>query len=750
MKFSKISLSAIAVISAVGMLLPHGSLAQTKAPSGLGTVDVASLKPISEMEGTIRGAVYADPSAPASERVHDLIRRMTFEEKLAMTGGWNKFLTHGVERLGIRPVSMADASQGIRVQTSLIKTPTTSFPGMLPMASTWNRELIAEMAAAIADECRSHGVDILLGPGINLQRLSVGGRNYEYFGEDPFLTGEMATSYVKALQGRGIISCPKHFLGNDQDFCRHVVNYTLDERTLREIYLLPWEKVITEGGALAVMTGNNSVNGYHNVMNRNLLQETLRDDFGFKGMIMTDWQNSSYFPALQRYVLTSGGTLMMPDNNALMEYVKAEAASSYARKAEIEVLVEKMIYPTLYALFEMGIFDRQFNDMSRFESTAPHEALAARCATEAMVLLRNEKNILPIKDNVKTILLAGVEESTSGTGSGFVKGYNHVSFEDGLRAEFGDRLIVSRTPSDAEIKKAGVILFCINKPAGEGYDVPFEKGSEQIEALEHILTLNKNVVVLISACNSIPTVSWANKARGIVWTYFLGQQRGTALASLLSGKENFSGKLPFTIEQSFKDSCDPEFNYIGGKPYWRGNNEYRGYWLGIKKNVNVEGFSKYIKPGEMIERTYPEGIYMGYRWAEKKNIPCTFRFGDGLSYTSFSYESAEVVNNFTENGTVKVNVTVRNTGKREGAEIVQVYVREMSPAIDRPDKELKGFGKVLIPAGESATVSVTLDDRSFSWWSSDEHCWKHGDGPFEILAGGSLSTSKVIGTVTLN
>ena len=244
-----------------GHSAPDRKKGESAYSPGMVAVDITTLKPLSEADSVVRGAVYADPSFPASERAADLIRRMNFEEKLRLTGGWNRFMIAGIPRLGVRPVSMADASQGIRLQTTLVKDKSTSFPGMLPLASTWNPALAAEMSHSLADECRALGVDILLGPGANIQRLSVGGRNFEYMGEDPLLTSVMAAAYVKGLQRNGIIATPKHFLGNDQDFCRHIANSIIDERTLREVYLLPWERMIAEAGCLGIMTGNNLTHG---------------------------------------------------------------------------------------------------------------------------------------------------------------------------------------------------------------------------------------------------------------------------------------------------------------------------------------------------------------------------------------------------------------------------------------------------------------------------------------------------------
>ena len=323
-----------------GHSAPDRKKGESAYSPGMVAVDITTLKPLSEADSVVRGAVYADPSFPASERAADLIRRMNFEEKLRLTGGWNRFLIAGIPRLGVRPVSMADASQGIRLQTTLVKDKSTSFPGMLPLASTWNPALAAEMSHSLADECRALGVDILLGPGANIQRLSVGGRNFEYMGEDPLLTSVMAAAYVKGLQRNGIIATPKHFLGNDQDFCRHIANSIIDERTLREVYLLPWERMIAEAGCLGIMTGNNLTNGLPCPMNKPLIADILRREYGFKGVAMTDWQNTGYYPQLQHLVLTSGETLLMPENAAFREYVLRETAGSAERRAEVEALLE--------------------------------------------------------------------------------------------------------------------------------------------------------------------------------------------------------------------------------------------------------------------------------------------------------------------------------------------------------------------------------------------------------------------------
>lgn len=725
--------------AAVGNELPKNS-------PGMKDVDINSFFPLSEASGVVRGAVYADPAAPAADRAYDLIRRMTFEEKLTMTGGWNRFLVSGVERLGIRPVSTADASQGIRLQTAIVKEKSTSYPGMLPLASTWNPELAAEMSSALAEECRALGVDVLLGPGANMQRLSVGGRNFEYMGEDPCLAAVMETAFIKSLQDNGIIATAKHFVGNDQDFCRHITNSMIDERTLREIYLYPWEKMIRDGGCLGIMTGNNLVNGLHNAMNKPIMSDIVRREFGFRGFVMTDWQSTNYYPDLQHYVLTSGHNLMMPQNDVFRQYVYSEIENNPDRKAEVELLIENMIFPIFYALFKMGVYDRPVSLPENFKKFDSHKKVAVSVAAESAVLLKNERNILPLKKNQR-ILLMGTTEIYSGTGSGFVAGYDHVSYESALREEFGENFYCVENPDDATVRKADVVLFRLNKPAGEGFDVPFEEPVDQLERLRQVSGLNKNVVVLVDACNGLPT-DWLKSVKGAVWCYFLGQERGTAIAALLSGKENFSGKLPFTLEKSFSDSPAPEFNYIGGKHYWRGNNEYKNYWL-YKKDVEVKGFSEFVKPGEILPQPYSEGIFMGYRWYDRQKIPVVFPFGYGLSYTSFSYENISVEDRLSSEGKVYVNVTVRNTGKTVGKEVVQVYVSDPECSVERPEKELKAFSKVELLPGESRTVSMDLDMRDFCFWDVVSHSWKFEAGDFVISAGGSSANRPLQYTVKL-
>ena len=628
--------SSLAIIVLLASATACFSQGKTKPESDITAVPgdklaaLAGFEPIHKSANSIKSAVYADTKAAPSARAADLIRRLTFEEKLALTGGWNQFNITGIARLGIRPVTMADASQGVRLGTIAIDGKSTSFPGMLPLASTWNDELAGRFGKSIGEECRALGVDILLGPGINMQRLSVGGRNFEYMGEDPLLTAGIATAYIRGIQSLNIIPTAKHFVGNDQEFCRHIANSVISERTLREIYLRPWEAVIKNARCMGIMTGNNLVNGVPCAMHKPLIADILRKEFGFTGLAMTDWQNTNYYPERQNLVLESGETLLMPANTTFANWVAKQVADAPEAKAKIGSQLEAMIFPTIETLFRMGVYDREPQDKQYLDSYPERQKLARECAEEAIVLLKNDADILPVARN-KKIVLIGEPEIHSGSGSGFVAGYEHVSYESGLREAYGENFTYRAKLDEQAVKTADVVFFNFNKGSGEGHDIPFDDPQPVIDDLNAIIKLNKNVVVLMNAANPMP-MGWLKDVKGLLWCGYLGQERGHALANIVSGKVSPSGKLPFSIEYDFADSPDPDFNHVGGAPVWYGNNEYKEYWLGRAENFNGS-FSKHIKPHQTIDVPYEEGVFIGYRWFESKNKPVRFPFGFGLGYT---------------------------------------------------------------------------------------------------------------------
>ena len=702
--------------------------------------------PVNSSQNVIKAADYANSKKSAKVRTNDLINRLTFEEKLAFTGGFQGFLIPGIKRLGIRPALMADASQGVRLSTIYVEGKSTSFPGMLPLASTWNDELSIEFGKSIAEECRALGVDILLGPGINMQRLSVGGRNFEYMGEDPVLTSNIATAYVKGMQSEKIIACAKHLIANDQEFCRHIANSIVSEKALREIYLPPWEAVIKNANCMAIMTGNNALNGIPCAINKNLIADILRKEYGFKGIAMTDWQNTNYYPEKQNLVLESGETLLMPVNTTFSNWVKEEIIKSPNRQNELETQINKMIYPTIYTLFGMGVYDRFPQDTKYFETYPKHKELAEKCAEEAIILLKNEKNILPISKE-KRIILIGAKEIYSGSGSGYVVGYDNVSYSDGLKKMYGDNFNYFAKCDTSAIVNADVVLFNFNKFSGEGFDVPFEDAKEVESELRQVLKLNKNVVVLMNTCNTVP-MSWLSEVKGVLWCSFLGQERGNALAKIIAGEVSPSGKLPFTIEKDFADSPAPEFNYIGGKPFWKANNEYKKYWLEQSPTFEKD-FTDYIKPHQMIDIKYSEGIFMGYRWYDSKKNPVNFPFGFGLSYSTFEYKDLNCKNNWEKNKTVEISVTVTNSGKMEAKEVVQLYVSAIESSKPRPVKELKKYKKINLAVGESKVIKFKLEKEAFRFWNEINHIWEVNPGSYDIIIASSDKNKEIMQTIIL-
>lgn len=691
---------------------------------------------LSAYKNVPEGAIYNDVNKTPEDRAQDVVNRLTFEELISLFGGYEKFNMAGVPRLGLRPLKMADAGQGIRSVPKLRRIKTTSYPATLALAATWNPELANLMGSSIGTECRLWGVDILLGPGINMQRLSVSGRNFEYMGEDPLLTSKMVVEYVKGVQSKNVIATAKHFIGNDQEFCRHVADSHIDERTLREIYLPPWKAVIQQAGLKGLMAGNNACNGVHGSMDEQYLQNVVRDEWGFTGISMTDWQNTNFFPKSQYMFLNSGMTLLMPDNKAFTKHLSGYLKKYPGKKDEVIEILRKKVYANLLPVFESGVYDRPASDELLMPELEKNKFNALKIAEEAITLLKNENNILPIAKN-KTILVMGDREKHSGIGSGFVKGYDHIRFNNGLKGLYSENLTIAENFDEDQIKKADVIIYKLNKVGAEGKDIPFDDGKDDI--ISKIAAINPNVVVVISAANGLP-MPWLDKVKGVFWCYYLGQERGDALANVIGGKVNPSGKLPFTLEKDFADSPDPDFNHIGGKPFWSGNYmNYKNYWLQNGKKVTASSqFTNNIRPHQLIPINYEEGIFMGYRWWDKTDSPIYFPFGYGLSYTNFEYKGIKLSKqNISGDENLTVSFTLKNTGKVSGKEVVQLYISDKECSVERPLKELKYFDKVALSPGESKTISFTIKKPDLSFWDVEESAWKLESGEFEIWIGSS-------------
>ncbi len=660
----------------------------------------------------------------ADAKADSILTLMTQDEKISIVEGDRFFFIRPIPRLNFPEVYMTDATQGVHIRedpsnndlTKYQLEKSTAFPCPISLAATWNPKLSYRYAEAVGEECRAGGIGILLGPGMNSYRVSQCGRNFEYFGEDPYLRARMISEYVEGVQSTGTIATLKHFVANNTDYYRRRSNSILDERTLNEIYLPPFKAGI-DAGAQAVMTSYNMLNGEWCGQSKYVINRILRKQLGFQGLVMTDWWSVYDGEKLVK----SGQDLEMPYAVALKD------AHQLLQEGKIKIEdINRMAKNILRTCFIMKFDDRKkyLSDSTLYGN---HELIALQTAREGIVLLKNEKNILPLQEDKKKILVTGdyVVKNAMGGGSAFVKGYNNRLMLDELKKEFGDRILYVRNPSPDQIQSADVVLCNIGTEDSEGWDRSFALPEDQEKKVEDCVNNNPNTVVIVTSGSGIRMMDWNNKARAILYAWYGGQTGNKALVEILAGKTNPSGKLPITIEKEFKDS--PGYGYIP-----EGETLYQGW------------HEKEEKAHPLYDIRYTEGIFVGYRWYEIKNIEPLYPFGFGLSYTSFEYSDLAVGTDiFHDQGTVKVSVTVKNVGNRRGLETVQLYVQDVECTVPRPLKELKGFTKVDLEPGQSKNVVIELTTKDFSFWNPKTKDWFFEKGTFVIQVGSSSKEIKV-------
>lgn len=671
------------------------------------------------------------PYEIASQKADSIVKLLTLDEKLKLIGGENSFFIHGLERFGFPKLYMADATQGVHIRSGFRgKTfdiepmeKSTAFPCPILLASTWNPDLAYQYAKAVGEECRAGGVAVLLGPGLNLYRNSQCGRNFEYFGEDPYLISRMIENYVVGLQSTGTIATLKHFLANNTEFYRRRSNSIVDERTLHEIYTRGFKAGI-EAGAMAVMTSYNLLNGEWAGQSRYVIHDLLRNQLGFKWLVMTDWH--SVWDGEK--VILSGQDLEMPEAKAILN------AKELIKEGKIsEADIDRMARSILTTVIAMGLYDRPLVDKTYYEKFPEHVEIALQTAREGIVLLKNQ-GILPLKtESLKKILVTGkfVTEIASGGGAAQVEGYDHVTLLDALKKEFGDKIVYETDPSEKDLRSADVVLVNTGTFDSEGWDRPFDLPEEENAFILRCLSANPHSIVIVHSGGGINMSPWHEKTKAILYSWYKGQIGNVALAEILSGKTNPSGKLPITIEKRFEDS--PAYGYIP-----EGETLYS----------NWPGQREYEHPVYDVE--YKEGIFVGYRWYEQMHIEPLFPFGHGLSYTRFDYSNLKISKKKVKIGEpVQITVSIKNIGDREGAEIVQLYVKDDMASVPRPPKELKGFAKIRIKPGESKTVSFTLESDAFSFWHPDRKAWTVEPGTFTLLVGASSRDIRLKGQIEL-
>lgn len=646
----------------------------------------------------------------------DLINKMTLEEKAAFLSGKNVWQTRDFPRLDIPSIFCSDGPHGIRKQAGAgdhlglnASLEATCFPTAATVANSWDEQLGEEIGIALGEEAAAQEVNIVLGPGLNMKRSPLCGRNFEYFSEDPYLAGKMAASYVKGIQSQGVYACPKHFAVNSQELRRMAMNSVLDERTLREIYLTGFEIVVKEGKAKSMMSSYNEVNGTYANENKHLLQDILRKEWGFDGIVITDWGGSNDHVA----GVAAGSNLEMPapgldSARQIIQAIEEKALTMEALDACVDDLLDAVL--TLSKNAE--------GKKHTFSETAHHE-LARRAVEESAVLLQNTDGILPLKPGSKVAVIGdfAFEPRYQGAGSSMV----NPTYLETIEKTIGnyDLQVVGinrgykRTgEADEAMKKAAldlaaladVVIYCFGLDElseSEGLDRTHMRiPQNQIELLQAIVQVNENVVGVLSAGSAIE-MPWYYCCKAILHGYLTGQAGASAMLNIMTGKVNPSGRLSETYPLRHEDT--PAFRHF---PSTQRNAEYR------------------------------ESIYIGYRYYDTSKVRVQYPFGYGLSYTTFAYSDLKV-------DAKGATFTLTNTGNCDGAEVAQLYVGLPNAIVFRPEKELKGFQKVFLKAGESKEVRMEFDDKTFRYWNVKTNGWEIEEGAYRIMIGASVADIKL-------
>ena len=651
----------------------------------------------------------------------EIIAKLNLEQKCALLSGAGTFTTRGYQKAGVPAITLSDGPNGVRKQAGAAdhlglnpSVPATCFPTAATVACSWDPALGEEIGRAMGEEAAAQEVSVLLGPGLNTKRSPLCGRNFEYFSEDPYLSGKMAAAYVRGIQSEGIAACPKHFAANSQELRRMASDSVLDERTLRELYLTGFEIVVKESAPKTIMSSYNLVNGTYANENAHLLQEILRKDWGFTGAVVTDWGGSND----HALGVKNGSTLEMPapGGDAVRELLAA-VQSGKITEADVDARLDELLTLVLDTSAAVQKHSRSFD-------ADAHHALARRAAAESTVLLQND-GILPLAADTKVAILGDFAETAryQGAGSSAVNslkvdtvlenlaqsGLQVLGFASGFDRR-GRADAAKEAEAVALAKQADVAVLFLGLDEikeSEGLDrADMKLADNQIALLKAVQQANPNTVVVLNAGSSLET-PWLTHCRAVVYGALGGQAGAGAVLDVLTGKLNPCGKLAETWANRYEDTPAKD-NFAGA--------------------------------GRTVQ--YREGLYVGYRYYQTAGVPVAFPFGHGLSYTSFAYSDLKA----SADG---VTLTVTNTGTRAGMEIVQLYVAKPDAKIFRPAQELKGFAKVPLRPGESRTVAIPLDDKAFRYWNTQTNRWEIEGGQYELRVGVSSADIRLTAAVEI-
>lgn len=715
--------------------------------------------------------VYLDKNRPIEERVEDALSRMTLKEKVALCHAQGKFSSPGVQRLGIPEIWMSDGPHGVRAEinwndwgyANWTNDSITAFPALTALAATWNPELAAVYGKNVGEEARYREKDVLLGPGVNIYRTPLNGRNFEYMGEDPYLAGEMVVPYIQELQKNGVAACVKHFALNNQEKWRGNINVKVSDRALYEIYLPAFKRAVQDGKAWSIMGAYNKIWDEHCCHNSRLLNDILRDEWGFDGVVVTDWggAHDTKQAALNGLDIEMGSFtngLTSESEFGYNDYYLADPYLNMIKSGEVpESTVDDKARRILRLIFRTSMnTDKPFGSVASPE----HYAAAKQIGDEAIVLLKNN-GILPLDPaKHRRILVVGenaVRKLTDGGGSSELKVKDMFTPLDAIRSIYGDDVKFAegyrtgRPMYDAEdiipdeildslrrqavdmAKDADVVIYIggLNKNGFQDcestdrreYNLPWN----QDKLIEELVAVNPNLIVANVSGNAY-AMPWLDRVPAVLQSWYLGTMIGPSMADVISGKVNPSGKLPFSFPKDLKDNGAHHFGEIS----------YPGVEGTTAGNAAADLKGADVSAGNDPQQEYLEDILVGYRWHDTKKIPAMFPFGYGLSYTTFDYGKATLsAKDMSADGTITVTVPITNTGKVEGKETVQLYIQDEKSSLPRPVKELKGFRKISLAPGQTKEVAFTITPDDLKFFDDSKHAWVAEPGKFKALIGSS-------------
>lgn len=702
--------------------------------------------------------IYLDANKPIEQRIDDALARMTLQEKIAVIHAQSKFSSAGVKRLGFPDFWTDDGPHGVRPdvlwdeweQAGQTNDSCIAFPALTCLAATWNPQMSMLYGKSLGEEALYRHKNMILGPGVNIYRTPLNGRNFEYMGEDPYLASRMVVPYIQGLQSQGVAACVKHYALNNDEENRHQVNVVIDDRTLHEIYLPAFKAAVTEGHVWGVMGAYNLYKNQHNCHNQWMLNDVLKRDWKFDGVVVSDWGGThdteqAVTNGLDMEFGTWTDGLKMGATNAYDNYYMA---FPYLKMIQDGKFTTKQLDDKVRRILRLFYRTTMNNNTSRgFLCSEAHYDAAKEIAEEGIVLLQNNGGVLPINTTkAHRILVVGenaIKMMTVGGGSSSLKVQKEVSPLAGLKARLGDKIdyargyvgdttgnyngvttgqnlvdhrssaeLIAEAVMKAKTADYVIVIGGLNKSDYqdcEGHDrKTYELPYGQNELIESIVNVNKKVVFVNVSGNAV-AMPWKPKVSAIVQGWFLGSEAGDALAAVLTGDINPSGKLPFTWPASLQDVGAHKLNAYPG--VWRADHQ-------------------------IIDEEYKEGLYVGYRWVDKEKTTPLFSFGHGLSYTDFKLSNLRADKKImSSDGNITFTVDVKNTGKRAGAEVVQLYITDLQSSLPRPMKELKGFKKVSLNPNETKTVSITIDKSALSFYDDGSKRWTAEPGDFVAKVG---------------